>query len=282
MRIKPENELAVINILSVLLIIVIVFVPSNVLRIILGLPFILFITGYTLTAAAFPQRTGLNDIERVALSFGLSIAVAVLMGLMLNYTPWGLGLYPIVISLAAFILITSAIAWYRRRRLPTEEGFSIRLNTDFQRWRATSRLNRVLAIVLSAFILGIIGTLAYVIVTPKAGEKYTEFYVLGLDGKAENYPQELIVGEEGKVILGIVNHEHEGNLVYRVEITVDGEVNSIVEPTALANQEKWQSEVGFTPYKVGDNQKVEFVLYKQGEDKPYRSLYLWVDVKGPG
>jgi uncharacterized membrane protein len=38
--------------------------------------------------------------------------------------------------------------------------------------------------------------------------------------------------------------------------------------------------VGFTPHKAGDNQKLEFVLYKQGEDKPYRSLYLWVDVKG--
>lgn len=279
MRVKPENELAVINILSVLLIIIIVFVPSNVLRIILGLPFILFIPGYTLLAALFPRKTDLGRIERVALSFGLSIAVAVLMGLILNYT-WGLGLYPIVISLALFIFVTSAIAWYRRRRLPAEEGFSIRWNADFLRWRATSRLNRVLAIVLSAFILGVVGTLAYVIITPKAGEKFTEFYVLGLDGKAENYPQELLVGEEGKVTLGIVNHEHEGNLVYRVEITIDGESNSTIGPLTLANEEKWQSEVNFTSHKAGENQKLEFILYKQGEDKPYKSLYLWIDVKG--
>lgn len=279
MRIKPENELAVINILSVLLIIVIVFVPSNVLRIILGLPFILFIPGYTLLTALFPRRTDLRLVERVALSFGLSIAVVVLMGLMLHYT-WGLGLYPIVVSLAVFIFVTSIIAWYRRRRLPAEEGFSIRLNTDFLRWRATSRLNRVLAIVLSAFILGVVGTLAYVIVTPKAGEKFTEFYVLGLDGKAENYPQEIVVGGEGKVILGIVNHEQENDMVYRVEITVNGEVNDTIGPLTLASEEKWQSEVSLTPYRVGDNQKAEFVLYKQGEDKPYKLLYLWVDVKG--
>jgi uncharacterized membrane protein len=279
LRIKPENELAVINILSIFLIIIIAFVPSNVLRIILGLPFILFIPGYTLTVALFPKRAELNGIEKVALSFGLSIAVAVLMGLMLNYT-WGLGLYPIVVSLALFIFVTSFIAWYRQRRLPTEEAYSVRLNTDFLRWRATSRLNRVLAIVLSAFILGVIGTLAYVIVTPKAGEKFTEFYVLGLDGKAENYPQELIVGDEGKVILGIVNHEHEGNLAYRVEIIIDSEVNDTIGPIALANEEKWQSEVRFTSYKVGDSQKVQFSLYKQGEDKPYRSLYIRVDVNG--
>jgi uncharacterized membrane protein len=148
LRIKPENELAVINILAVLLIVIIAFVPSNVLRIILGLPFIVFLPGYTLTAALFPKRAGLNGMERVALSFGLSIAVAVLMGLILHYTPWGIGLYPIVISLALFIFVTSIIAWYRRRRLPTEEGFSIRLNTGFLHWKATSRLNKVLTLIL--------------------------------------------------------------------------------------------------------------------------------------
>ena len=279
MRIKPENELAVINLLSVILILGIVFVPSNVLRIILGLPFILFIPGYTLLAAFSPRRADLRLTERVALSLGLSIAVVVLMGLMLHYT-WGLGVYPIVGSIALFIFVTSIIAWYRRRRLPAEEGFSIRLNTDFLRWRAMSRLNRVLAIVLSAFILGVVGTLAYVIVTPKAGEKFTEFYVLGLDGKAENYPQELTVGDEGNVILGIANHEHEGNLVYRVEITINGEVNSIIGPLTLPDEEKWQNEVGFTPHEAGENQKLEFILYKQGEDKPYKLLYLWIGVKG--
>ena len=276
---KPENELAVINLLSVILILGIVFVSSNVPRIILGLPFILFFPGYTLLAALFPRRTDLRLIERVALSLGLSIAVVVLMGLMLNYT-WGLGVYPIVAALALFIFVTSAIAWYRRRRLPAEEGFSIRLNGDFPRWRAASRLNQVLAIVLSAFILGVVGTLAYVVVTPRAGEKFTEFYVLGLDGKAENYPQELTVGDEGNVILGIANHEQEGNLVYRVEITINGEVNSIIGPLTLPNEEKWQNEVGFTPHKAGENQKLEFILYKQGEDKPYKLLYLWIGVKG--
>jgi len=70
LRIKPEIELAVISILSVLLIIIIAFLPSNVLRIILGLPFILFFPGYTLVAALFPKKADLGGIKRIAISTG--------------------------------------------------------------------------------------------------------------------------------------------------------------------------------------------------------------------
>ena len=92
MTIKLRDELIPLNILGFLLIFIIALFPSSVLRIILGLPFILFLPGYTLTAALFPRRTDLGSIERVALSFGLSIAVVPLIGLILNYTPWGIRL----------------------------------------------------------------------------------------------------------------------------------------------------------------------------------------------
>jgi uncharacterized membrane protein len=54
-------------------------------------------------------------IERVALSFGMSIAVTALIGLWLNYTPWGIRLEPILYSISAFIIILSAVAIFRRR-----------------------------------------------------------------------------------------------------------------------------------------------------------------------
>ncbi len=279
MRIKPGNELAAIDILSILLIIIITLLPSNPLRIVLGLPFILFFPGYTLIAALFPKKADLGSIERVALSFGLSIAVAPLIGLILNYTPWGIKLYPILVSITLFILATSGAAWYRRHKLPEEERLSISFNVNLSQWTAMSGWDKVLSIVLVASILGAIGTLAYVIITPKAGEKFTEFYVLGLDGKADNYPDELTVGEEGKVILGIVNHEHEDGLTYRVEILIDGEGNSTIRPPALDHDQKWESEVSFIPQELGDDQKVKFILYRNGDEEPYRSLYLWLDVK---
>jgi len=44
---------------------------------------VLFLPGYTLIATLFPRKDDLDGIERVALSFGLSIAITPLLGLAL-------------------------------------------------------------------------------------------------------------------------------------------------------------------------------------------------------
>ena len=83
---------------------------SGALRITLGLFFVLFFPGYVLLLSLFPKRGSLSSIERIAVSFGLSIAVTSLIGLILNQTPWGIRLYPIVISLTLFIV---TLGWVR-------------------------------------------------------------------------------------------------------------------------------------------------------------------------
>ncbi len=97
------------------------------------------------------------------------------------------------------------------------------------------------SIVLVAAILGAIGTLGYVIATPEVGERFTQFHILGLEGEAEGYPKELGVGEEARVIVGIVNQEHE-DMSYRVEVTIDGTINEQIGPVVLAHQEKWRGK----------------------------------------
>ena len=63
--------------------------------------------------------------------------------------------------------------------------------------------DKVLSIVLVTAILGALGMLIYVVAVPKTIGEFTEFYILGLGGKATDYPQRLVVGDEGKVITGI-------------------------------------------------------------------------------
>ena len=140
------------------------------------------------------------------------------------------------------------------------------------------RLHKVLTIVLAVAILIALTGIVYAVVTPKPENAFTEFYILGHGGKAEGYPEQIRVGEEASLVLVIVNHEYEV-VSYRVEVRVDGVWNNEVGPIMLAGEQEWEEMVGFTPDKAGDDQKVEFLLYKDGETEPYlKPLQLWVDV----
>ena len=54
MKIRLPNGLLIIDILTVLLVLAILVIPSSFLRIAFGLPFLLFFPGYVLVAALFP------------------------------------------------------------------------------------------------------------------------------------------------------------------------------------------------------------------------------------
>jgi uncharacterized membrane protein len=286
LRVRLGSGLILLNLLAWVLILVIILFPSNILRVILGIPFLLFFPGYSLVTALFTKKEGLGGIERIALSLGLSIAVVPLIGLFLNYMPWGIRLEPILYSVASFILITSFIAWLRRRGLPEKRRFDVELYLKLpSRARSLGLLgwgksiwDKVLAISLVIAILGSLATLGYFIAAPKGEETFTEFYILGPEGKAADYPQELKVGEEARVIVGIINHEGK-EVSYRVEVVIGSDKVTEVGPVTLADEQKWEGEVSFAPEVVGQNQKVQFLLYKDGEAEPcLEPLCLWVDV----
>jgi len=276
LKIEIKNEFLWVLLFSLLLAALIIFNASGPLRVALGLPFVLFFPGYTLIAALFPAREDLDGIERVALSFGLSIAVVPLLGLALNYTPWGIRLYPILLTLLAFTAAMSAVALYRRNKLPCEKRFIISVNIDTPKWGELSRLDKILTVALAGAIVFAAGSLYYVVTTPKTGEKFTEFYILGPGGKAEGYPRDMKINEEKAVIMGIVNHEYRP-VSYTAEVRAGGETVKRLGPFELAHEEKREETVGFSVYRPGENQKVEFLLFKDGEGEPYRSLHLWVN-----
>jgi hypothetical protein len=85
--------------------------PLVYLRYVLGTIFVLWLPGYAFIKALFPEKE-LDSIERVALSIGMSLALVPIVGLLLNYTPWGIRLTPIVLSLTTLTLAfaTTAIA----------------------------------------------------------------------------------------------------------------------------------------------------------------------------
>lgn len=193
---RPPADLVAALVWTVLTLIA-VYLPvvnQSPIRIIFGLPLVLLVPGYVLIAALFPRSDDLDWIERIALSFGLSIAVVPLIGLALNYTPWGIRLDPILVSLSLFTLVMTIAAAFRRTSLPVAEQLTVPVVEVVAAIRAElfeagqTRLDRALSIVLVLSVLAAIGTTAYVIAVPKEGEHFSEFYILGAEGKAADYP----------------------------------------------------------------------------------------------
>lgn len=130
-------------------------------------------------------------------------------------------------------------------------------------------------ILLVLLVLAITSTI-YIILNPKPGEAFTEFYVLGPGGEAADYPTNMSTDEEGIVILGIVNHEHE-TTSYHVIAELQGE-RIWEEQVTLQDKEEWQREFNFTPKETGDHQKLEFKLYKDNTNETPMTLHLWINV----
>lgn len=290
-----------------------VYVPvlnESFLRILFGLAMVLFIPGYALIAAFFPARGDLDGIERVALSFGLSIAVTPLIGLALNYTPWGIRLDPILVSLTLFSLAMAAVAWYRRLLLPADERFSVPAREMLASARNElfdpegTPLDRGLSTLLVVSIVVAVATTAYVLAVPKEGEHFTEFYILGPGGKAADYPTDFGAGRSQTLIVGVGNHEYR-EINYTVEAlllnqTFEARTNTstihaakpldrftLTVPHNETREVVWNFSVPSPDYN-----RVEFLLFNEtvpgpavtGADRidaSYRDLHLWVRVRPP-
>lgn len=227
-ELKRSWDLSFIVTMSLLLAAFIYYDPSNPVRIIVGIPFILFFPGYSLVASLFPHKNSMDIVGRVALSFGLSIALVSLTGFALNYTPLRIKLEPILFVLIIFNLIANIIGMYRR--ISSTEQFSpYELKNIFGLIRRVfvggSGANKVINIVMAIAILSSAFALTYAVAVPKQIEHYSEFYVLGPNGGAFGYPNNLTVNQSAKVIIGISNHEFR-TVNYTVEAWIANETFS--------------------------------------------------------
>lgn len=75
----------------------------------------------------------------------------------------------------------------------------------------------------------------------------------------------------------IVSYEHR-TVTYWLQVVIDGAKLSQAGPVVLEHGDKWQQVVAFTPDKAGANQKVAFLLYRNGGSEAYLELYRWIDV----
>jgi uncharacterized membrane protein len=276
-------------------------------RYVITIPLVLFIPGYCLIAALFPKEGDISLIERIAFSFGLSIAIIPLMGLGLNFTPWGIQLDPVVISLTFFTYVMILIAFYRRSLLPQKERFRI----PFSDMGGTigkkifsaesSKADRILSFILVIVIIISVIITIYVMVNPREGEQFTEFYILGENRTVANYPDIVNAGQKYPLFIGVGNHENR-DVTYMIETWIlhtefDNMTNTsriiAMDPTDYLSFTLAENQTAIIPYNLSVKEtgydRMEFLLFNEtvpgidvtGSDRinaSYRDLHLVINV----
>jgi len=142
-----------------------------------------------------------------------------------------------------------------------------------------NRTSKILLVLVIVAVLGLAGLITYSVVKPDLSPRLSEFCILNAEGKAENYPRQVQSGSPVIMTVTVINNETIPT-AYRVKITCAGDTLKEVTTGQLAQGEKWQQQMSFSLQSTGQNQKVDFQLYKDGENELYfkEPLYMYLDV----
>lgn len=310
-------DLAIVLVLTAATIVVttVPVIDAPKTRAAIGLLFVLFMPGYAAVSALFPERHSesanttpissgnINGVERVTLSFGMSLGIVPLLALVINFSPLRLELGTIMATLGGFIVVATIVAAQRRLSLAVPRRFGI----PYRRWFHSARQELVngspieavpvLIIIVSILIAGT--GVGQTVLSPQSTETYTEFYLLSGEqdgiGQAMNYTTDLNRSDEYSLIVGIGNQEQE-TLNYTVivrlqQLQVQGNVSKPVASkeltrfeTTVAQNRTEERRVTFLPTVTGERLRLQFLLYREdvpsapGADSAYRETHLWVNV----
>ena len=87
--------------------------PLIYMRYVFGGLLVLFLPGFSLIELLYPKKE-LDELTRFALSIGLSLALVPLVGLALNYSPFGIRLLSVAFSLSGLTLVFLVVALRRK------------------------------------------------------------------------------------------------------------------------------------------------------------------------
>jgi uncharacterized membrane protein len=250
--------------------------PFSALQAILGVAFVLFCPGYMLLAVLYPVPGQLQAAERLILSCVLSIAITILIGFFLTFSPWGIRTTAIVVALVLWVLATGAFAFWRRGGQGMTQGRDfLSANSKQSLTIALAGGNRLSLLMLVGFA-AILAVISYRVVAPPSNSPTTEFFMLGERNDFARLPLSLKQGEPAAVSIGIINDE-QTETTYRIEVlmgdTIVGELNAIV----LSPGERTEQNISFRPMDQG-SYMTSLVLYQEGNSEPYRILHFPVNI----
>jgi uncharacterized membrane protein len=257
MRLKNHDLIIAVTIVAMNVIWALLAIHLPVIGIILALPLVFILPGYTLTEALFGRRA-LHASHRLLLSLGLSLAIVILSGFILNFFPVGLQAISWAIFLGILTTTFSLLVAYLRRRNPAN---------GIQLPELRFRLHEYILFGLAITVMVLTIQYSAISLAQQPHSGFTELWLL----------PSAHIDNRCTVRLGV--HSFESTQVtYSIAMTVNGTQVHNWSSIALAPQKEWTQVVTLAPESI-DNLHVAVLLYRL--DRPevaYRkaglTLYL--------
>lgn len=289
-------------------------VDGTVVRAAFGIPLLLFVPGYVAVSVLFPrarpvpegstpliaQTRDLSDAERVALAFGLSVALLPIFGLAISAAQLDYTSSTVVGTIGGVTLMGTILAIVRRLSLPAADRYHVAFGRRFDAalssiFNTRSTAHTVLNVALIASMVLALSTVGYALVAPQDGETYTGVQLLTEDDSEElvaaDYPETIEPGESVPLVIAVENQEattQEYTVVVQEQRLDDGEVVDRTEldrvDYALADGETGYADRELTPTPEEGPVKLSVQVYVDdvpetptGEEA-YREAYIWTTV----
>lgn len=243
--------------------------------IILALPLIFYFPGYALTQTLFRKKereqgtSMFTDLatqpelkighpvgrtDQLVLSLGLSMAIDVLVGFLLNILPIGLNALSWILSLGFITIICVVLTIFLRRKdVAKGAGTRTRIHLRLQDYLL---LGLVLLVVTSALWLSFVRPV-------QPDPSFTQFWMLPANQASKSCV----------VSVGIQSFESTSQ-TYRVVIMANSTQTNAWSSIALAPQQKWVQSVAIAPGAVS-SVLIEAQLYRNDRpDTAYRDVHL--------
>ncbi len=259
----------------------------------LALALVILIPGYLAVISLFPAAGDLDLNRRFLLSLGASLLLAGLISLILYLTPRGLQAASLATILSFFVLFLAALSYLRWSALPRNKRFVIGAKRSYRSRRTSGRTSsgfvssRGPLLIALAAVLVLAGlALAFYHYQPgmnflSSPKGYTDLEVTWpkseLGDSSEGQYTTLTAGRDLEAQARIDNHE--GIPVnYSLRLAFDNST-IFVKGLRLADNETWESMLGFVLEGQPGQQRLDLLLFKEGDSTaPYKSEHLLVDL----
>ncbi|MDD3551476.1 MAG: DUF1616 domain-containing protein [Methanothrix soehngenii] len=259
----------------------------------LALALVILIPGYLAVLSLFPAAGDLDLNRRLLLSLGASLLLAGLISLILYLTPRGLQAASLATILSFLVLFLAALSYLRWSAIPRNRRFVIGAKRSYRSRRTSGRISsgfvssRGPLLIALAAVLVLAGlALAFYHYQPgmnflSSPKGHTDLEVTWpkseLGDSSEGQYTTLAAGRDLEARARIDNHE--GIPVnYSLRLAFDNST-IFVKGLRLADNETWESMLGFVLEGQPGQQRLDLLLFKEGDSTaPCKSEHLLVDL----